>query len=231
MSELLNNTINDCFRQVVNASSNEQAIGDVLRAIKAPILEVATPDVIAEVMERCSLVFPNIGDHFIPRQGYIGSILIAGGSASGIEIASSFGPIKPRDKDPVQKAFGKDSCVPMVGPKAFRALAHILRPESARDLSLEQYMGRLDLTLGCAGREVFVNRFVLFGTTCCMPTVDTLQLLSEIPGGEEHLDYEKSPAFKGSGFADQYAANLANGSLEGPLDLAIRTREAGSNWN
>lgn len=130
-----------------------------------------------------------------PMQGYVGGII----SEHRDQIVyghSTTGGIKPSDV--LQAAVGDTFYPPMMWVKALRAATYEKRPESARTLSVAEYMAKLGLTLGS-----MVGKYGdLLGATGFMPGE---RLLNEwySPLVRANVDSETTPAFRLSGLCDQ----------------------------
>lgn len=208
---------------------DQVAVDSWLAGVKKTIQSEATDLEINHLLETNAksrgLLIPATG-LFVADQGYLGKIAIKDGEVVSIELASAFGgKLKAVDQDPVAKEFGGPN-VWMTFVKGARGL---LIPEG---VSAEQTAVDRGLTLGWNRSSVDSDgSFSLFGTTSFMPNEDGLVILNGVPGGTEHLESEKAKAFRGSGWADQLAANEAAGIVAAPETFARDTRNINANWN
>lgn len=130
------------------------------------------------------------------NQGYVGGIVFDHGEPTVHGHSAVFN--QPKEDDAIQDAMGTTFYPPMMWVKALRAATYESRPESARFLSVAEYLAKLGLSLGSMVGEYGD----LLGATGFMPG-ERLQGEWDNPLINEHIESETIEAFRLSGLCDQ----------------------------
>lgn len=130
------------------------------------------------------------------NQGYVGGIVFDHGES--IVYGHSMAYDRLKTDDPMQKTMSPTFYPPMMWVKALRAATYENRPESARLLSVAEYLAKLGLSLGSMVGEYGD----LLGATGFMPG-ERLQGEWDNPLVGEHIESESIEVFKLSGLCDQ----------------------------
>ena len=131
-----------------------------------------------------------------PKQGYVGGIIIKPEELRIYGHSMAFE--KQIADDPIQEAMGDKFYPPMMWVKALRAAAYENRPDSARFLSVAEYLAKLGLSLG----SMIGEYGDLLGATGFMPG-ERLQGDWDSITTQEHIQAEEVEAFRLTGLCDQ----------------------------
>lgn len=174
-----------------------------------------------------------------PEQGYAAKIVISPDLANvEVTIYSAYkdNELKPALVDDVQRTNGQDLIAVRTLDKALRSLFWLKRNEALGIFTttpqlpfepkpvetIEQFLGKCKLTLGCA-IDVDVNGVItLIGTSGFQPNAAALEMLDQITNKADSGLKADEIAFLYSGIMDQYVARQLAGN---PIGLADLTRE------